>query len=163
MPYIWAQALSCSGHGHPLVRPLFLEFPHDPGSWLSEDQYLFGSDLLVAPLFEQAPERDVYLPPCQWVDLQTKEHFEGGRSVRMRPKDIPALVLARAGAAIATTAVAQHTGAQDFGKITLLVVGDEKRHEGLYAAKDATSPRRVVVEDGVAAQLPDVEFTLERI
>jgi alpha-D-xyloside xylohydrolase len=163
MPYIWAQALSCSEHGHPLVRPLFFEFPQDPGSWPIEDQYLFGSDLLVAPLFEEAAERDVYLPPCQWVDLQTKERFEGGRFVRMRPGDIPALVLARAGAAIATTAVAQHTGAQDFAKITLLVVGDEKRHEGVYAAKDATTARRVVLEDGVTAQIPGVELTVERI
>jgi alpha-D-xyloside xylohydrolase len=38
---------------------LFFEFPGDPGSWLVEDQYLLGTDLLVAPLFEDVSERRV--------------------------------------------------------------------------------------------------------
>jgi alpha-D-xyloside xylohydrolase len=45
---------------------LFFEFPGDPGSWLVEDQYLLGTDLLVAPLFEDVSERRVYLPPGRW-------------------------------------------------------------------------------------------------
>jgi alpha-D-xyloside xylohydrolase len=39
------------------LRPLFFEFPDDPGSWLVEDQYLLGTALLVAPLFEPADRR----------------------------------------------------------------------------------------------------------
>src|SRR5918996_738378 len=62
MPYVYAQARASSERGHPMLRPLFFEFPDDPASWLIEDQYLFGSDLLIAPLFEPAPERRVYLP-----------------------------------------------------------------------------------------------------
>ena len=63
MPYIYAQAKYCSEHGLPMVRALFIEYPDDPGSWLVEDEYLFGSDILVAPLMHaQTTARDVYLP-----------------------------------------------------------------------------------------------------
>ncbi|HYO23858.1 MAG TPA: TIM-barrel domain-containing protein [Lacipirellulaceae bacterium] len=55
MPYIVEQAERCSAAGHPMLRTLFFEFPDDPGSWLVEDQYMFGSDLLVAPIFTPAP------------------------------------------------------------------------------------------------------------
>jgi hypothetical protein len=62
MPYIYAQASLASREGHPMVRALFFEYPEDPTSWLIEDQYLFGTELLVAPLMEEAPDREVYLP-----------------------------------------------------------------------------------------------------
>ena len=53
MPYIYAQAKDSSDHGYPLLRALFFEFPDDPTSWLIEDEYMLGSDLLVAPLFTE--------------------------------------------------------------------------------------------------------------
>ena len=51
MPYIYAQAKDCTERGLPMVRALFIEFPDDPGSWLVDNEYLFGSSMLVAPLF----------------------------------------------------------------------------------------------------------------
>ncbi|MGB8321242.1 MAG: hypothetical protein WCE54_24140 [Ignavibacteriaceae bacterium] len=45
-----------------MLRDLFIEFPDDPGSWLIDDEYMFGSDILVAPLFEDVKARNVYLP-----------------------------------------------------------------------------------------------------
>ena len=51
MPYIYAQAKECTEKGLPMLRALCIEFPADP-VWTIEDQYLFGSDLLVAPLME---------------------------------------------------------------------------------------------------------------
>ncbi|MDF1550531.1 MAG: glycoside hydrolase family 31 protein, partial [Bacteroidales bacterium] len=59
MPYIYAQAKKCTETGLPMMRALFIEFPNDPGSWLIDNEYLFGSDILVAPLFEAVTERDV--------------------------------------------------------------------------------------------------------
>ena len=44
------------------MRALFVEYPHDAGAWLVEDEYLFGSQMLVAPMMESGMERDVYLP-----------------------------------------------------------------------------------------------------
>src|SRR5215212_2536366 len=55
MPYVYAQARLASQNGHPMLRTLFFEYPDDLTSWLVEDQYLFGTDLLVAPLMEENP------------------------------------------------------------------------------------------------------------
>ncbi|HYD55002.1 MAG TPA: alpha-xylosidase, partial [Gemmatimonadaceae bacterium] len=73
MPYVIAQSRTAAERGWPMLRALFLEYPNDPTSWLVEDEYLFGSDLLVAPLFaDGATSRRVYLPPGSWIDYQTR-------------------------------------------------------------------------------------------
>ena len=48
MPYVYAQAKDCSERGLPMVRALLVEFPQDKGAWLVEDEYMFGSQMLVA-------------------------------------------------------------------------------------------------------------------
>jgi len=72
-----------------MVRALFIEYPGDPGAWQVEDEYLFGADILVAPLLEaQTTGRDVYLPPGQWIDYQTGKLYPrvgiASRRVRFR-------------------------------------------------------------------------------
>ena len=61
MPYVYAQAKDCSDHGLPMVRALFVEFPDDPGSWNVDDEYLFGSSILVAPLFHQSETAAMFI------------------------------------------------------------------------------------------------------
>lgn len=109
MPYILAQAQESCARGLPLLRTLFLEFPEDPSSWLVEDEYLFGSSLLVAPLFEETDARDVYLPPGVWIDYQTHKEYEGTRWHRLHAGEIPILLLVRAGAVIPHAPLAQST------------------------------------------------------
>lgn len=67
--------------GSPVMRPLFYEFPQDSAAWEVEDQYLFGSDYLVAPvLYSGVTERRVYLPKgCSWENIDTGETFAGGQ------------------------------------------------------------------------------------
>lgn len=63
MPYVYAQAKECTEKGLPMLRALFVEFPDDPGAWKVDDEYLFGSQILVAPLLEFGMTgRTVYLP-----------------------------------------------------------------------------------------------------
>jgi alpha-D-xyloside xylohydrolase len=57
-----------------MVRALFVEYPDD-AVLVSDDEYLFGKDMLVAPLFENVAERKVYLPPGQWIDYQTGQNI----------------------------------------------------------------------------------------
>ena len=136
MPYIWAQAAASARRGHPLLRPLFFEFGDDPGSWLVDDAYLFGSDILVAPLFEEVRERAVYLPPGEWIDLISGAKHQGPGWVQLTATDVRALVLGRGGALIPTVGVAAHTGAIDFSQIELWALGSGAAR-GLYHAADA--------------------------
>jgi alpha-D-xyloside xylohydrolase len=82
-PYLHVQAKEASRAGIPVMRPLLLEFPEDERCWDVDDQFLFGPDLLVAPVLEQrASERSVYLPAgTDWTDVWTQARQPGGAVV----------------------------------------------------------------------------------
>jgi alpha-D-xyloside xylohydrolase len=84
-PYIHQQMRVASRTGLPPMRPLFVDFPGDPVAWQAEDQFLFGPDLLIAPVLEPgASTRDVYLPAGRtWIAAATAERHEGGTTVRV--------------------------------------------------------------------------------
>lgn len=86
MDYIVSEAKKCSENGWPMIRPIFFEIPEDKTGWELEDQYFFGSNLLVAPLFEDnSNERNVYLPlGSKWQDYFTGETFDGGQWKRIK-------------------------------------------------------------------------------
>jgi alpha-D-xyloside xylohydrolase len=120
-----------------MMRTLFFEFPDDPASWLIEDQYMFGSDLLVAPLFESGAGRRVYLPPGAWIDYQGGAKYEGGRWHTIKTGVLPVVLLVRGGAIVPHAAVAQHTGAIDWKTIELRVYGGTAAGaRGLFALPD---------------------------
>jgi alpha-D-xyloside xylohydrolase len=121
MPYIYAQSKYCTEKGLPMLRALFVEYPDDPGSWLVDNEYLFGSDILVAPLFEEnETSREVYLPPGQWIDYQSKKVYSGGWN-RIEAGAIPVVMLVRNGAVIPHIALAQSTNDMDWSKLDLVV------------------------------------------
>ncbi|UCF36576.1 MAG: alpha-xylosidase, partial [Acidobacteriota bacterium] len=135
MPYLYSQAVSSARQGWPMLRALFFEFPEDPTSWMIEDQYMLGSDLLVAPLFSAARTRKVYLPPGSWIDYQSGATFEGGSWHQIQTAEIPIIVLARNQAVIPRSGVAQHTGAIDWNRIELMVFNsDGSPSRGLFAS-----------------------------
>lgn len=82
-PYIAQLMREAHQTGTPVIRTLFYEFPADAKSWEVEDQYMFGPDLLVAPVMEAGvTKRAVYLPGgTQWKNAWTGETLEGGQSV----------------------------------------------------------------------------------
>jgi len=119
MPYIYAQAKHCSENGLPMLRALFVEFPDDPGSWLIEDEYLFGSDILVAPLFQDSIyKRDVYLPKGKWINFQNGEVYENGWH-QIQAGKIPAVIFVRDGAVIPRVKLAQSTKDIDWNNLEL--------------------------------------------
>lgn len=120
MPYIYAQAKDCTERGLPMVRALFVEYPNDPGSWNIDNEYLFGNDMLVAPLLEDVSERNVYIPPGIWIDYQTGKSYSGGwHSIKAGP--IPVVVLVRDGAVIPHIKLAQSTMQMDWSNLELVV------------------------------------------
>ncbi|MDR0400289.1 MAG: glycoside hydrolase family 31 protein [Treponema sp.] len=83
-PYIEGLMKAAHEKGSPVMRPLFYDFPGDPGAWDVEDQYMFGPNFLAAPvLYEGRRERELYLPkgPKPWTDVWTGKQYEGGAVV----------------------------------------------------------------------------------
>ena len=118
MPYVYAQAKDCSNRGLPMLRALFVEFPHDAGAWLVEDEYMFGSQILVAPLMESGTSRTCYLPQGKWIDYQTGKVYEGGYQ-HIAAGEIPCVILVRDGSLIPHVPVAQSTDKIDWSKMEL--------------------------------------------
>lgn len=130
MPYVYAQAKDASERGLPMVRALFVEYPDDPGAWQVDDEYLFGSDILVAPLMETGMgSRDVYLPSGQWIDYQTNQVYSGGWH-NIESGQIPVVMMVREGAVIPHIKVAQSTMQLDWSKLEMVVfaANSQKAH-----------------------------------
>lgn len=75
--------------GTPVMKPLFYDFPEDSAAWDAQDCYLFGHDLLVAPVLDAGVRsRLVYLPAgASWTEWETKKVYEGGQEIQV---DAPA-------------------------------------------------------------------------
>ena len=137
MPYIYAQAKDSSSRGFPMVRALFFEFPDDPTSWLVEDQYMFGSSLLVAPLMEEGDARQVYLPPGSWTDYQSGRTYAGASWHRVKAGPVPVVVMVKDGSVIPHVAVAQSTAAMNWKDVELrLFAGRTTTATGLFSLPD---------------------------
>ena len=82
-PYIMELMQAAHEKGTPVMRPLFYDVPSDMKSWNIEDEYMFGPDVLVAPvLYAGETERKVYLPKgSRWKNYWTGEVVKGGSSV----------------------------------------------------------------------------------
>lgn len=82
-PYVTEQMKQAHEKGTPVMRPLFYDFPQDKKAWDVEDEYLFGPDILVAPvMYAKQLKRSVYLPEgASWTNAWTKETYDGGQVI----------------------------------------------------------------------------------
>ncbi|WP_315097800.1 alpha-xylosidase, partial [uncultured Cellulomonas sp.] len=84
MPYVARLGLDAHTTGVPVMRPMVLEFPEDPGAATVDTQYMLGESLLVAPVFTADGHVDVYVPEGTWTSLLTGDRVTGPRWVRER-------------------------------------------------------------------------------
>lgn len=122
LPYEYTLAWEARATGMPLMRAMWLHYPDDPKARGLGTQYLWGRDLLVAPVFEKgATSRDVYLPRGDWYDWWTNARTSGGRTVT-RPVDLATMpIYVRAGAIIPFDPVRQYTSEPVTAPTTLRV------------------------------------------
>jgi alpha-D-xyloside xylohydrolase len=82
-PYVRGLMAAAHERGSPIIRPLFYDFPSDDQAWNVENAYMFGPDVLVAPiLFEAQRSRDVYLPMgARWISHGSGKVSDGGQVV----------------------------------------------------------------------------------
>jgi alpha-glucosidase/alpha-D-xyloside xylohydrolase len=122
MPYLYTAVRDACDTGLPIMRALWLHDPKDLAGAARGDEYLWGPDLLVAPVVEKgATSRRVYLPRGRWVDYWTNEAVQGGRELD-RPVDLATTPLyVRAGAIVPTGPVRQYVDEPSPEAMTLVV------------------------------------------
>src|SRR5690348_13706884 len=110
LPYLYSAVHECSSTGMPIIRALWLHYPDDPVAVARDDEYLWGRDILVAPVCEKsATSRRVYLPRGDWYDFWTDEKMTGGREITCAVDLETMPLFVRAGAILPLGPVKQHT------------------------------------------------------
>ena len=139
LPYLYSAAREAHETGMPIMRALWLHYPSDPEAVARGDEYLWGRDILVAPVVERgATGRTLYLPQGAWHDFWTGEVHQGGCEIT-RPVDLATMPLyVRAGAIVPTGTVKQHTAENPDAPLTLTV----------YPGADGTA--EIYEDDGVS-------------
>jgi len=122
MPYLYSAVRECTLTGMPIMRALWLHYPDDPNAVTRGDVYLWGRDILVAPVVEQgASSRKVYLPRGAWYDFWSGERHDGGREI-VRAVDLDTMPLyVRAGAILPVGPVKQYTGEAVDAPLTITI------------------------------------------
>ncbi len=133
MPTSYTLAWQARQTGLPTMRPLVLNYPDDPNVWDLGTQYLWGDDLLVAPVTRRgATHWPVYLPAGTWHDYWTQETYQGpgGITVASPLERIPLFV--RGGAIMPLGPVMQHDAERPLDAVTLLVYPEGQSSFTLY-------------------------------
>jgi alpha-glucosidase len=124
LPYIYTLFRQQEENGQPVLRPLWFAYPKDAKTYLIDDQYLVGGDMLVAPVVRQGQtKRNVYFPAGDdWRDWQTGALYKGGTAAEVDAPLEKLPLFVRVGAVIPTQPVVQHTGEMANAPVTLNVV-----------------------------------------
>ena len=122
LPYLYSAVREAALTGMPVMRSLWLHYPNDPEAVKRGDEYLWGRDVLVAPVVERgATSRRVYLPRGHWYDFWTNERFDGGREIE-RSVDLETLPLfVREGAILPFGPVKQYVNENVHGPLSITV------------------------------------------
>ncbi|MCM3731150.1 DUF4968 domain-containing protein [Fictibacillus nanhaiensis] len=97
LPYIYSEAKKTSNTGVPLMRAMVLDYPNDVNTHGLNEQYMFGDNLLVAPIVNEGEtNKSVYLPNGEWIDFWHGAQRPGGRTISYYAgvDDIPVFVKA---------------------------------------------------------------------
>lgn len=150
MPYIYTEAAHAAAYGNPLMRPMFLEFGDDDNVYDNATQYMFGSKILVAPIFNDQGKAHFYLPSGKWTSILDGKVYQAPRTGEWVNEvfdelDLPVLV--RQNSIIVRNEEAVHA-AYDYTK-------DVDIH--LYQIQDGNVSSKVVDEHGQDAAEIKVE------
>jgi len=139
LPYIYNTMQQAAETGLPALRPLFLDFPDDEHTANIDDEFLFGPDLLVAPvLWEGVSQRSVYLPTGDWFDYWTGQHYSGNSTITI-PVTIDSIpIFVRGGGFIFRQPVVQNTGEMPGNPLRVLIAPAAESESSLYEDDGAT-------------------------
>ncbi len=123
MPYIYSLAGSVYHNDYTIMRGLAMDFANDKNVYDIDDQYMFGSSLLISPIYEyKVRERYIYFPENKgWYDIYTGKFQEGGikKSIKAPYEIMP--IYAPAGSIIPFGPEMEYTTQKKADNITLMV------------------------------------------
>jgi alpha-glucosidase/alpha-D-xyloside xylohydrolase len=133
MPYTYTLAWEARTLGMPLMRALWLHYPNDTNATKAADEFLWGRDLLIAPVYQKAAtSRMVYLPAGEWYDWWTNSKQSGLQTIS-RQVDLSIMpIYVKAGAIIPVDPVRQYTSEQVSEPTTLRVYSGDNGSYTLY-------------------------------
>ncbi|HMX25528.1 MAG TPA: glycoside hydrolase family 31 protein, partial [Blastocatellia bacterium] len=139
MPYLYSAVRETYETGLPVMRALWLHYPDDATAVARGDEYLWGRDVLVAPVVEKgATSRSLYLPRGDWYDFWTEEKLGGGREIS-KAVDLATMPLyVRAGAILPLDPVRQYTAEKVTAPTTLVIYPGADGAFTLYEDDGAT-------------------------
>jgi alpha-D-xyloside xylohydrolase len=130
MPYLYAQSIESVAKGWPTsLRAVALEFPHDPTTWYVDREFMIGSHILAAPIFEEDGSVEYYLPTGRWFSFWDGKEVQGGQWIREKYGFLQLPLFVREGTVLV---LGQAEGEGGFG-YDWLNTGGEVR---LYGAKE---------------------------
>ncbi|MCD7770565.1 MAG: DUF5110 domain-containing protein [Oscillospiraceae bacterium] len=152
IPYVYSLYYENHLTGAPIMRPLFWHYPDDEKAYTITDEYLFGENMLIAPVIEpQKNIRTVYLPEGRWYDFDYDYVYEGGREYEVYAPQNRIPVFIRAGGIIPMTDDIMNTRELDFGKLEALIYPSGK------------STARIYADDGITDNYLSGEYTVTEI
>lgn len=152
LPYIYTAFWEASETGVPIMRPLLLEYPDDWTAVNTNDEYLFGDDLLVAPVTKDADiDRRVYLPKGTWYDYWTDRRYVGPAKIDVDAPEERMPVFVRGGAIIPSQQPMQYTDQLPIDPLTLDVY------------PDGTSTRQYYDDDGISFDYKKGAYLLQQV
>ncbi len=151
MPYTYTLAWEARTTGMPFMRAMWLHYPADVKVRDMGDQYLWGKDMLIAPVYRKgAVSREVYLPEGLWYDWWTNEQIAGGKSITKNVdlKTMPIYV--KAGAIIVMDPLKQYTSEKVDGPVTVRIYTGASGSFELYE------------DDGISQEYLEGTFSLTK-
>ena len=150
IPYIYSEARHLAARGLPMIQHLVLGFHDDPNVYSLDDQYLFGRNLLAAPILTEEDERRIYFPEGGWYDFWTGERFEGPRWISYSCPIERVPVFGREGTILPLGPVMQYVGEKGLADGLLLMVFPRPDGSAAYRLEDdgASYELKAWVEEG---------------
>jgi alpha-glucosidase len=133
LPYIYTGIEQMTRSGLPFMRPVFLDYPQLESFYNDDRDFLFGSDLFLAPVATETVDPElVQLPPGAWYDYWTSQKHAGTENLTLHPAldELPLYV--RGGAIIPMQPVVQSTGEKPNGPLEIRVYAGKDCRGSLY-------------------------------
>ncbi len=138
-PYTYTYWREANETGLPILRAMLLEYPDDPVAALVDTQYLFGENILVAPvLHEDDKWRKLYIPKGDWLDYWNNQRYQGPRWLYVPVRKDKEPMLIQSGAIIPTGPAVEYTDQKPLNPLTLDIYPDGQTGFTMYEDDEKT-------------------------